>query len=205
MDTPVVAPLVLAAGLSRRFGGAKLSTLFRGRPLLANVLDQIATARERHLLEDGVVVYRSDDLDGARLATAAGLLAVANADPTSGLSSSLRLGLDALTPSRADWALIFLADQPTVRLDVIAALVAAARPVVDLIRPIYSDAPDTPGHPLLVHRRLWERARSLTGDEGFRTLAAGGGVREGEILITGSNPDIDTPEDLAALEANDGA
>ena len=98
MDTPVVAPLVLAAGLSRRFGGAKLSALFRGRPLLANVLNQIATAREQHLLEDGVVVCRSDDLDGARLATAAGLLAVANADPASGVSSSLRLGLDALKP-----------------------------------------------------------------------------------------------------------
>ena len=134
-----------------------------------------------------------------------GCFAVANAHPASGVSSSLRLGLDALKPSRADWALIFLADQPTVRLDVIAALVAAARPAVDLIRPIYSDDPETPGHPMLVHRRLWERARSLTGDEGFRTLAAGSGVRAGEILITGTNPDIDTPEDLAALEADDGA
>jgi CTP:molybdopterin cytidylyltransferase MocA len=58
---------------------------------------------------------------------------------------------------------------------------------------------------VLVHRRLWERARSLTGDQGFRTLATWSGLRSGEILITGANPDIDTPEDLAALEADDGA
>ena len=204
MQTPVVTPLVLAAGLSRRFGGTKLSALYRGRPLLANVLDQIVSAREQHLLEDGVVVYRRDDLDSARLAEAAGLLAVANARAASGLSRSLQLGLDALKSSRAEWALIFLADQPTVRSDVIAALVAAARPSVDMIRPTYTGAPGVPGHPVLVHRRLWDRARSLTGDQGFRTLATWSGLRAGEILITGANPDIDTPEDLASLEAEAG-
>jgi molybdenum cofactor cytidylyltransferase len=201
MPAPTVSPLVLAAGLCRRFGGGKLSALYRGRPLLAHVLGAVAEARALHLVEGGVVVHRPDDQTAIALAAASGFQAIVNPRPASGLSRSLQLGLSALQPSRAEWALVVLGDQPRLRSEVIGALVAAARPSVDLIRPAYADAPDAPGHPVLVHRRLWDRARSLTGDQGFRVLATWSGVRAGEVPVPGMNPDIDTPEDLAALEA----
>lgn len=201
MPAPTVAPLVLAAGLCRRFGGEKLSALYRGKPLLEHVLTTVAEARALHLVEGGVMVHRPDDRPAIALAAAAGFQPVANPRPASGLSRSLQLGLAALESSRTEWALVVLGDQPRLRSEVIGMLLAAARPSVDLIRPAYAEAPEEPGHPVLVHRRLWERARSLTGDQGFRVLATWSGVRAGEVPVPGTNPDIDTPDDLAALEA----
>jgi CTP:molybdopterin cytidylyltransferase MocA len=75
---------------------------------------------------------------------------------------------------------------------------------LDLVRPAYADAPEVPGHPVLVHRRLWDRARSLAGDQGFRVLATWNNVRVGTIQVDGTNPDVDTPEDLTGLDDKAG-
>ena len=201
-----IAPIVLAAGLCRRFGGAKLSTSFRGRPLLGHCLGVLGEAREAGLIEAGVVVHRPEDLVSRTLAEAAGLRPIANPRPATGMAHSLRLGLAALAPDNAlDWAMIVLGDQPLLRLEVIEALAAAARPPMDLVRPVYQATPSAPGHPVLVHRRLWPLAARLTGDQGFRTLAAWTPLRAGTIEVPGSNPDVDTPADLAALEAEGDA
>jgi CTP:molybdopterin cytidylyltransferase MocA len=99
--------------------------------------------------------------------------------------------------------MIVLGDQPLLRLEVIEALTTAARPPMDLVRPVYQGSPPAPGHPVLVHHRLWSQAARLTGDQGFRTLATWTTLRAGMIEVPGRNPDVDTPADLASLEAED--
>lgn len=204
MPLPPVAGVVLAAGVSRRFGSAKLHAVWRGRPILAHVLDGVAEARDEGLLTGAVVVHRPDDLETPVMARERRLEPQLNPRPTSGMASSLRLGLTALLAERwqpLEGALIVLGDQPLLRPPVIEALVQAFRPSMDLVRPEYQGDPDGgPGHPVLVHRRIWDRARSLTGDQGFRVLATWGGVRLGTIPVPGSNPDVDTPDDLEALD-----
>lgn len=203
MTLPPVGALVLAAGLCRRFGSAKLLAVWRGRPIVAYVLDEVAAARDAGVVSGGVVVHRPDDLDTPKFARERGLEPHFNPRPASGMASSLRLGLAALTAPRwqpLDGALVVMADQPLLRREVIEELVSAFRPSMDLVRPQYSADPSAPGHPVIVHRRLWDRARSLTGDQGFRVLATWNNVRLGTISVEGANPDIDSPEDLARLD-----
>jgi len=207
MNPAPVGAVVLAAGLCRRFGSAKMLAEWRGRPIISYVLETIAAARDDGILSAGVVVHRPDDIETPRLAREIGIEPHLNTRPSQGMASSLRLGLNALASERwqpLEGALVVMGDQPLLRRDVIDRLIAAFSPSMDLVRPEYADAPEEPGHPVLVHRRLWDRARSLTGDQGFRVFATWNNVREGTIRVDGANPDVDTPEDLAGLDDQAG-
>ena len=207
MNPAPVGAVVLAAGLGRRFGSAKMLAEWRGRPIVSYVLETIAAARDDGILSAGVVVHRPDDIETPRLAREIGIEPHLNTRPAQGMASSLRLGLNALASERwqpLEGALVVMGDQPLLRRDVIDRLIAAFSPSMDLVRPEYADAPEEPGHPVLVHRRLWDRARSLTGDQGFRVFATWNNVREGTIRVDGANPDVDTPEDLAGLDDQAG-
>ena len=193
--------LVLAAGQSRRFGGGKLHALYQGRPLLSYVVEVVQLARTRGLIEGGHVVVADHDERGLALAQAGGLEAIINHAPEQGLSHSLRLGLAALeasAPGEAGAALVFLADQPLVRLDVVEALVAAGGD--QIVRPRYQGHPDAPGHPVLLPRSVWEHARRLEGDRGFSALLSSSLPETLTLDVTGDNPDVDTLADLEALE-----
>jgi molybdenum cofactor cytidylyltransferase len=203
-----VAAVVLAAGLCRRFGSAKLLAIWQGRPIVAHVLDRVAAARDDGLLKGAVVVHRPDDLETPRMARERHLEPLLNPRPARGMASSLRLGLTAL--GQASWqplegAMVVLGDQPLLRQAVLESLVKKFRPSMDLIRPQYQGDPSgSPGHPVIVHRRIWDKVKSLTGDQGFRVLATWGDVRLGTITVPGVNPDVDTPEDLVALDQQAG-
>jgi molybdenum cofactor cytidylyltransferase len=193
-----VAGLILAAGLGRRFGGAKLVAPLRGRPLASYALDVAGRGRAAGLLSDLRIVVGPGDEALARLARDGGAELLVNPSPGSGLSSSLRLGLGALD---AGAALVLLADQPLVRLDVVAVLVAAWHERLGLlIRPRYARSPDEPGHPVLLDRSLWPLADRLEGDAGIGRLLDPGAPGAAFIDVPGSNPDVDTPADLHLLE-----
>jgi molybdenum cofactor cytidylyltransferase len=193
-----VAGLILAAGLGRRFGGAKLVAPLRGRPLASYALDVAGRGRAAGLLSDLRIVVGPGDEALARLARDGGAELLVNPSPGSGLSSSLRLGLGALD---AGAALVLLADQPLVRLDVVAVLVAAWHERLGLlIRPRYARSPDEPGHPVLLDRSLWPLADRLEGDVGIGRLLDPGAPGAAFIDVPGSNPDVDTPADLHLLE-----
>lgn len=189
--THAVEVVVLAAGAGSRFGGDKLTALWEGRPLLGHAL---ASLKGR----DGVVVCRPGDGSATSLARAHGFRVADNSRPELGLSESLRTGLAALGPE-VGWALIVLADQPLLRREVIDALIAAADGSHDLVRPVYADAAEAPGHPVLVRRRAWERAGALRGDQGFAAVVP----KDRTLLVPvpGTNPDVDTPDDLSRLTA----
>lgn len=197
----VIGAVVLAAGSATRFGGGKLAATFRGTRLLLHPLALVASAQRGGTLADAVVVHRPEDQWIAEAAIASRLRPISNAAPDHGLSASIQLGLEALATTPCAWAMIVLGDQPLLRADVIASLVQAATtagPDVDLIRPRYAEEPDVPGHPALLHRRAWAAARALPGDRGPGTLVPAERTRE--IPVSGRNPDVDVPDDLARLE-----
>jgi molybdenum cofactor cytidylyltransferase len=197
---------VLAAGGARRFGGAKLMAPLHGRPLAAHVLDTVFRARATGVVDDAVVVTAAGDAALADLVggSAGGSWArvVPNDAPDRGLSSSLRLGLASLGAD-AGAAIVLLADQPLVRLEVLAVLVAAWRQGLGgLVRPRYAEAPEEPGHPVLADRSLWPLAEMLTGDIGFGGVLPPGSPGVAVIEVAGRNPDVDTPDDLTTLEGS---
>ncbi len=190
-----VIAIVLAAGASSRFGSPKLLAPLNGRPVLQHTLDALATSGHANT----VVVLGAD-----AAAIEAGITwrterRVVNPRPEDGLSSSLRVGLDAAAElPDVDAVLIVLGDQPalepaTVRT-VLEAGSATERPMV---RARY--ARDGAPNPVLVRRVAWALAAGLEGDRGLGPLLAARPDLVAEVAVEGANPDVDTPDDLARL------
>jgi molybdenum cofactor cytidylyltransferase len=199
-----VAGLVLAAGSGTRFGGGKVRAPLAGRPLVAHVL---AAARAAGLTRIVLVLGRDADTVRAALVAAdpaalEGVLVAVNGAPERGLATSLRLGLAAATAEPAPGGvLVLLGDQPRVRPDVIAALAttAAAAPASAIaVAPTYAD--DSAPNPVLLLPPAWSVAAGLEGDRGLGMLLAADPGRIVRVPVAGANPDVDTREDLAALE-----
>ncbi|HEY0443572.1 MAG TPA: nucleotidyltransferase family protein [Candidatus Limnocylindrales bacterium] len=193
--------VVLAAGASTRFGSPKSLARLDGRPILEHVLDAIHEAG----IDDIVVVlgHAADEIE-ERVSWLDERI-VRNPDPRH-LSSSLQVGLDAaaeLDPP-VDAVVIVLGDQPRTRPAVIRALIAAARTSdTPVIAPRYADG--TGANPLLLREEAFDLADEATGDRGLGPLLAERPDLVTWIDVAGGNPDIDTPADLATLEALAGA
>jgi molybdenum cofactor cytidylyltransferase len=190
-----VVAVVLAAGASTRFGSPKLLAPLDGRPLLQHALDAVAAAG----LDDVVVVLGGGATDVERGIPWRAERRVVNPRPGDGLSSSLRVGLAAAsTDAGVDAAIVVLGDQPSIRPDVIRAVVDASgtspRPIVRA-RYAADDAPN----PVLLRRSAWPLANGLRGDRGLGPWLAANPDLVAEVPVTGANPDVDTVEDLARL------
>ncbi len=203
MTSGAVAGLVLAAGSGTRFGGGKVRALLDGRPLVGHVL---AAARAAGLTRVVLVLGRDAvDVRAALLAgdpaALDGVLVAVNGAPDRGLATSLRLGLAAATASpEPSGVVVLLGDQPRVRADVIAAVVAAAEaaaPDTRAVAPSY--AHDGAPNPVLLLPPAWPLAAGLEGDRGVGPLLASRPDLVVRVPVAGDNPDVDTPEDLAAL------
>ncbi len=192
-----MAAVVLAAGVGSRFGGGKLLAPVEGRPMLQHVLDRLASAG----LDDVVVVLGSD-----ADAVEAGIhwraeRRIRNPDPSRGLSSSVQIGIDALS-SDVDAALIVLGDQPRLPARAVRALLDAAgaadrgRPIVV---PRYAGAGGR--NPVLVHRSAFGLVAEASGDRGLGPIIEAHAelVREIPVQVEGGNPDVDTRADHVRL------
>jgi CTP:molybdopterin cytidylyltransferase MocA/SAM-dependent methyltransferase len=187
-----VTAVVLAAGSGSRFGGGKLLATIGGRPLLQHVLDTIAGAR----VDDVVVVLGADAPAIEATIDWRTERRVVNPSPEDGLSSSLRVGFDAVTDA-ADGVLVALGDQPLVSVATVRAL-RDAPPTADrpIVVPQYAD--DRGRNPVLVGRAAFDLVTATSGDRGLGPLLAAHPELVQEVPMEGANPDIDTPADLAA-------
>jgi molybdenum cofactor cytidylyltransferase len=121
-----------------------------------------------------------------------------NETPELGISSSLHAALRAVQPDAdIDAVVIGLADQPFVGAD---AYRRVARAYDDGARLAVATYGGRRANPVLLGRDHWPEALELTGDEGARVLLRRYGAYEVPCDGTGDATDIDTPEDLAALE-----
>ena len=203
MTSGRVAGLVLAAGSATRFGGGKVRASLDGRPLVGHVLAAVRSAGMER-----VVLVLGRDAGAVRAALLAcdpasldGVLVAVNGGPERGLISSLRLGLAAATAAPPpSGVLVLLADQPRVRPEVIAEVIAAAEAVAPgtrAVAPAY--ALDGAPNPVLLLPPAWPLAAALEGDRGVGPLLASRPELVVRIPVAGSNPDVDTPQDLADL------
>lgn len=182
---------MLAAGASRRLPGPKQLLRYRGVTLLRRAAQTAVAAAC-----GPVVVVLAPGADALR-AELAGLdvRVVENPDAATGLSTSVRAGLEALEP---DAALFMTCDQPLLTPEVLRSLVAAyaaTRPPA--VACAYAG---TVGVPALFDRSLFGELRALEGDQGAKRILQ---HHLGETVLVPFEPgavDIDTPEDLRRLE-----
>lgn len=193
--TRATAAIVLAAGLATRFGGQKLLTELDGRPLLQHVLDALAALP----LEPVVVVLgrEADALEAALRWRSE--LTLRNTHPEDGLSSSLKLGFAAVQRAAAvERVLVVLGDQPKLSgAHVRPLLDASADEAKPIVVPRYDDG--QAGNPVLLERAAWPLVGMLHGDRGMSQLFSARPLLVRYVDVPETNPDVDTPADLARL------
>jgi len=190
-----VAAVVLAAGRGSRFGGEVPKPLARlgRRSLIGHAVAAASASGLRPVVV--VVGFRGDEVAGA-----AGTLAEIVENPAweEGMATSLRAALAAVMPDTAVSAVaVALADQPRVGAESYRRLVAAHRQGADLAVATYDGER---GHPVLIGREHWAEAMKLEGDQGARSLLERYAVVAVPCDGTGDAVDIDTQDDLTALE-----
>lgn len=183
------AGLLLAAGSGSRFGGPKALVTLQGRTLAERGVDLLRAAGC-----DPVIV-----VVGARADEVAALVpgTVVAPEWQTGMGASLRTGLASL-PATVEAVVVALADQPLVTVEAVHRLLAAGGPAA------VATYGGKARNPVLLHRSTWAGVAELAvGDTGARPW-----LRAHPALVTevpcddvASPFDIDTPADLATLEA----
>lgn len=191
---PKVAALILAAGLSSRFGdGHKLLADLEGKPVLRHVIEHAQASSASPILL--VTGHRAEEV---RAAAGPGVTAVHNPSYAEGLASSLRVGLNALPPG-LDGVLVCLGDMPDVSSATIEALIAAFNPVEGraICLPVTGGKR---GNPTLWGLQFLPELLRLEGDSGARSLFGPHAEWICEVPVDdpGILHDYDTPAALAA-------
>ncbi len=191
---------MLAAGQSTRMGGRnKLLARVGEAPLICATVRTLLAAGLQLLL---VVTGHERERIAQALAREPVQL-VHNPAYRTGLSSSLRCGLTAL-PAETAGVLICLADMPRVGARDIRRLIRAFAPEEGRAICVPSFG-GRRGNPVLWARRFIPEMMAIDGDTGARGLLLRHTdiVHEVEAADAGVLFDVDTPEDLAAVDRPD--
>jgi molybdenum cofactor cytidylyltransferase len=189
-----VVGVVLAAGAGRRFSSRAIKQLapLWGRPLLEHAL----TAMEASCLERFVVVLGASAEEVIAKVEFHGAEPVICREWREGQAASLRAGVASCPDAAA--VVVTLGDQPLISPGAIDRVVASRRAEAAAMRASYEG---TPGHPVLLERRLLPEVASLRGDGGARELLARRPTATVPCDGLGEPLDVDTPERLEALRS----
>jgi molybdenum cofactor cytidylyltransferase len=200
-----IGAVVLAAGAGSRMPGSqKLLLEVDGRPMVQHAIEAASEGGCHQV----VVVYSSDQVKKAVGDTAE---LVYNPAASTGMASSLRIGLRALRPE-IEAAVVVLGDQPLVGSRTIAALLRSwrregSRPAVAVSKPRKRTVGTNPTAesgrrwtpPVVLAREMWEQLYALKGDAGARQILDGHPELLDIVPAPGRPDDIDTPEDYAKI------
>lgn len=189
---PRLFAIVLAAGLSERFGAVKQLARYRGESLAARAL-RIAESvcSNRTVLvtgHQGAAVH-------AACAPIAGFR-VHNSDYRQGLASSIAHGVAAVRHA-ADGVLLLLADQPLIDQQHLARLAERWSGAPE--RVVATAYAGKSGVPVIFPRRFFDDLCKLTGDTGAQPLLRRCGSDVLTVSYEAAAIDIDRPEDLAGI------
>ena len=187
----MIEAVVLAAGKGGRMGRLKPLVTVDGATSLAHVIRTLKESGMKRIVvvlgHQASEIRNALDLDDCSV--------VVNPDYESGMASSLKTGIAALSEATEGF-LIFHADMPYISASTVRAVVDQVERGAKIVAPRYRN---TRGFPVYFHRScLPELLLTLTGDIGARRYLET--HDENLVLIPVEDPgvvrDIDTPEDL---------
>jgi molybdenum cofactor cytidylyltransferase len=201
-----VGAVLLAAGAGKRLGGRPKALLeLGGVPLVMRQLIALSGAGV-----DELVVVLGHHADAIEAAIAQfPITIVRNPSPDDGQASSVRAGLQALSP-RLDAVIVALADQPLIDAQDITALIGAFKKRGDAMMVVPRVCTDggepQPGNPVIFDAALREQWLAGTADLACRKWRAQHPelVRWFDTDNRRYSLDIDTPEDLERFAASTG-
>src|SRR5262245_54276003 len=201
-----VGAVVLAAGAGSRLGGRPKALLeLGGVPLILRQLVALSGAGV-----DEVVVVTGHHAAAIEAAVRPFPITLAhNASPDDGQASSVRIGLQALSP-KLDAVVVALADQPLIDEQDVVALISAFRKRGDAAmvvpRVTAADGTSEPGNPVIFDAALREQWLAGSADLTCRKWRQDHPERVRWMDTDNSRYriDIDTPEDLEQFAARTG-
>lgn len=191
MRTERIAAVLLAAGMSSRFGeDDKLMADLRGKPVAVHSLETVASMAFAEL----VAVVRPIDVAPVlhRKLDRRGYTIIVNDRPEDGISGSIVRAIQHLMPiNSVRGILICLADMPDVPQSHYNRICLAAEDIRSVVASTdgFSSSP-----PAFIGRKHFPELLRLRGDQGARALLSHGLQIDTSVGIL---HDIDTPEDLA--------
>jgi molybdenum cofactor cytidylyltransferase len=189
--------VVLAAGASTRFGSAKQLVRVAGRPLLHTAVTRSSEVTANAL----IVVLGSGAAELAPLLKHSPGSVLVNHEWREGLGSSIRAAVLRLPPT-CSGVMLVLADQAAVTADDLKRLAGTWRKQPQYIAAaLYSG---TCGAPVIFPRSAFRELTELRGDVGARALLHRNADRVVRVPMPSAAIDLDTPEDLLALDAPHG-
>ena len=194
----MIDAIVLAAGLATRMGEIKPLTPIEGEPALSRILHMVGAAG---IVRPIVVLGSRSAQQIEQAIDLTECVVVINDVPEAGMSRSLRLGLEAVSPE-ATGILVLHADMPFVRTETVRTVMRAADRGAQIAAPFHLEQR---GFPVFFHRsRLSGLLRSLSGDVGGRAYieAHRKELMPVDVADPGCVYDIDRPEDLAAWKGD---
>lgn len=194
-DFAGIGAVVLAAGPSTRMGRPKQLLQFRGQTLVRRAA---CVAIEAECCPVVVVtgahaVATREALSGLDVQEAK------NQEWPSGISSSIRVGIEAVVRANPQTAaiILMLCDQPFVTQKLIARLVAAHRKTARSI--IASSYGGSYGVPALFGKKYFAQLTALKGAVGAKQLIQKHIADVQLVVFPQGEIDIDTPDDLSRL------
>ena len=162
-----IGAIILAAGMSKRMGSPKLLLPLNGHPIIHY---PIALAKQQKLHPIMVIAGQYIEEISKVMKDSTDITFLYNPNYQSGISSSLKLGIEALT-NQVDAVMIFLGDQPFVHEQVVRSIQTEYENEREngrwIVRPRYAGQP---GHPILFDHELFGDFVTLNGDEGGRSI-----------------------------------
>lgn len=188
----MISGIILAAGASRRMGAPKQTLEVGGRAMLERVVDTFlgSSLQEVILVLTPALGWKPRKRKRLRF--------VFNTRSSDGISTSLRAGLEALSP-KSDAVVVGLGDKPLLRQSTIEKLIEVhRRSSAEILVPVYRSKR---GNPILFPRNLYEEMRRLQGDVGAKVLVEAEKhlVKEVPVNDFGVVMDVDTPKDLRSV------
>ena len=188
----MIAGIVLAAGLSKRMGKAKLLLLLDGKPILRWSVEALAPHVDRVLVvtppDEAAIRAALDGLD---------VRFVTNPMPEDGQGTSIAAGVKALA-AHADAVVVALGDQPRLPEGLVHDLLRLFKSSgLPIAAPVYRGVQGTP---VVFAAAAFDELRALGGDAGARAVVRKDPRRVAQLAVDADMPlDVDTPEDYARL------
>jgi len=191
--------VILAAGLSKRFGGMKLLKEVQGKAMVLHVADLVGNMD----FEQRIFVYSDEEVLKKvknRYSKTCEYQFSYNGQAEKGLSSSIRIALKNISDEKRDTGIIFfVADQPFVDETTVNRLREAYNEGKgSIIVPLYGK---NRGNPVIFSNKWVEQLKNLEGDVGGRSIIRENKEEVWEVPIADDRigRDIDTIEDYCTL------
>jgi CTP:molybdopterin cytidylyltransferase MocA len=187
--------LILAAGASTRLGQPKQLARIGGRAALQTTIGATQAA-----VEQVTVVLGAQAAQITRLLQHSVVNAIVNRQWEEGLASSIRCGIASLGPG-CDAVLVVLGDQIALTANDLKRLIDAWQGQESITAAVYKSQP---GVPAIFPRWCFSELMQLRGDTGAKLLLRRHAHRLIQVPMPNAAVDLDTPEDLKALQASAG-